>query len=129
MRYQKDANPGRRAALQNLSFAKQCFASATVPLGRLVLCMDAALSVLDDILRERPKGSREHKAACDIVEVLDSEARLQLGMLPDSAHDVLTLTRFFDRGIYDVAEVTRILCEFQKLCTDMWMKGGLSTGR
>ena len=94
VRYQKDANPGRRAALQNLSFAKQRFDSATVPLGRLVLCMDAALSVLDDILRERPKGSREHKAACDIVEVLDSEACLQLGMLADSAHAILALTRF-----------------------------------
>ena len=91
--------------------------------------MDASLSVLDYILRERPKGSREHKAACDIVEVLDSEACLQLGMLADSAHDVIALTRFFDRGTYEVAGVMRILCEFQKRCTDMWMKGGLSTGR
>ena len=79
MRYEKDANPGRRAALQNLSFAQQRFDGAVVPLGRLVLCMDAALSVLDDILRERPKGSREHKVACDIVEVLDSERAVSLG--------------------------------------------------
>ena len=56
--------------------------------------MDAVLSVLDDILKERPKGSTEHKAACDIVEVLDSEACLQLGMLADSAHDVLALILF-----------------------------------
>ena len=127
-RYQKDANPTQLRALQNLSFAKQRFDSAAVPLGRLVLCMDAALSVLDDILKERAHGSREHNAAVEIAEMLDTEACLQLAMLADSAHDVLALTRFFDKDSYDVAEMPRILCDFQHRCKAMWVQGGCLHG-
>ena len=71
--------------IKNLAFAKQRFDSLAKPLARLVQHFDSALDVVADILRERGRASPEHVNAARLVDILDSEAMLQMGMLADCA--------------------------------------------
>jgi len=80
--------------IKNLAFAKQRFDSLAKPLARLVQHFDSALDVVTDILRERGRASPEHINAARFVDILDSEAMLQMGMLADCAELCLELTRF-----------------------------------
>ena len=79
---------------KNLAFAKQRFDSLAKPLARLVQHFDSALDVVTDILRERGRASPEHINAARLVDILDSEAMLQMGMLADCAELCLELTLF-----------------------------------
>ena len=56
---------------------------------------DSALDVVADILRERGRASPEHVNATQLVDIMDSEAMLQMGMLANYAEVCLELTRFF----------------------------------
>ena len=85
--------------------------------------MRRCLSALSDILRER-KGSKEHQSACQIAQALETESCLQLAMLADSAKDVLSLTRFFDKETYDVSDVPKILSEVKSKCQHILIDGG-----
>ena len=64
-------------------------------LSRLAQHFDSAPDVVADILRERGRASPEHVNAARLVDILDSEAMLQMGMLADCAELCLELTRFF----------------------------------
>ena len=83
--------------IKNLAFAKQRFDSLAKPLARLVQHFDSALDVVTDILRERGRASPEHINAARLVDILDSEAMLQMGMLADCAELCLELTRVLTR--------------------------------
>ena len=81
--------------IKNLAFAKQRFDSLAKPLARLAQHFDSALDVAADILRERGRATPEHVNAAQFVDVMDSEAMLQMGMLADCAEACMELTRLF----------------------------------
>ena len=83
--------------IKNLAFAKQRFDSLAKRLARLVQHFDSALDVVADILRERGRASPEHAHAAQFVDIMDSEAVLQMGVLADCAELCLELTRLFDK--------------------------------
>ena len=83
--------------IKNLAFAKQRFDSLAKPLARLVQHFDSALDFVTDILRERGRASPEHINAARLVDILDSEAMLQMGMLADCAELCLELTLLLTR--------------------------------
>ena len=60
--------------------------------------MGVALSVLDDTLRERARGSSDYIAAKEIIATPGDEACLQLGMLADVAQDILQLQKVLRQG-------------------------------
>ena len=75
-------------------------------MARLVQHFDSVLDVVADILRERGRASPEHANATRLVDILDSEAMLQMGMLADCAELCLELTRFFsDKEAFDIGLV------------------------
>ena len=86
-------NPSSR--ILRFFFAKQRFDSLAKPLARLVQRFDSALDVVADILRERRRASPEHVIATRLVDITDSEAMLQMGMLADCTELCLELTRLF----------------------------------
>ena len=91
---ERRTDPAQRI-IKNLAFAKQRFDSLALPLARLVQHFDCALDVVADILQDRPPASPEHTNAAELVDMMDSEAMLQMGMLADCAEVCLDLTRFF----------------------------------
>ena len=90
---ERRTDPAQRI-IKNLAFAKQRFDSLALPLARLAQHVDCALDVVADILQERPPASPEHKHATELVDMMNSEAMLQMGMLTDCAEVCRDLTRF-----------------------------------
>jgi hypothetical protein len=113
--------------IKNLAFAQQRFDSLAKPLARLVQHFDSALDVVTDILRERGRASPEHINAARLVDILDSEAMLQMGMLADCAELCLELTRFFDKETFDIGLVPQRLHDFKDVCQFMFARGGCMT--
>ena len=113
--------------IKNLAFAKQRFDSLAKPLARLVQRFDSALYVVADILRERGRASPEHVNAARLVDILDSEAMLQMGMLADCAELCLELTRFFDKETFDIGLVPQRLHDSNDVCQFMFARGGCMT--
>ena len=97
--------------------------TVALPIGRLCICMGAALSVLDDIVRERAGCSSARIEAQEIVATLGDEACLQLGMLVYVGQAVLQLNPFFDKESYDVVEVPHALTRFKRRSNNLWFKG------
>ena len=91
---ERRTDPAQRI-IKNLAFAKQRFDSLALPLARLAQHFDCALDVVADILLERPPASPEHTHAAHLVDIMDSEAMLQMGMLAECAQACLDVTRFF----------------------------------
>ena len=102
--------------IKNLAYAKQRFESLAKPLARLVQHFDCAMDVVADILRERGRADPVHINAAALVDVMDSEAMLQMGMLADCAEACLDLTRFFDKETFDIALVPDRLRRFKDVC-------------
>ena len=86
--------------IKNLAlFAKQRFDSLAKPFARLAQHFDSALDMAADILRERGRASPEHVHATQLVDIMGSEAMLQMGMLADCAEACLELTWFWTRKL------------------------------
>ena len=62
--------------------------------------------------------------AARLVDILDSEAMLQMGMLADCAELCLELTRFFDKETLDIGLVPQRLHDFKDVCQLMFARGG-----
>ena len=118
---------GTARPIKNLAYAKQRFDSMALPLARLVQHFDAALQVACDVLRERGRSTPEHIGAALVVDTLDNEAMLQMGMMADCADEVVRLTRFFDSELYDHALVAPRLAQFRATCEYLFAGGGCLT--
>jgi hypothetical protein len=84
---------GMKGSVRDMSFAKQRFDSTAKPLGRCLLNLDAAISTMDIICRQRPATSKEHQGGRDFLTLI-SEPRslLLMGMLADASDECLVLT-------------------------------------
>ena len=123
---ERRTDPAQRI-IKNLAFAKQRFDSLALPLARLVQHFDCALDVVADILQERPPASPEHKNAAQLVDIMDSEAMLQMGMLADCAEACLDLTRCVDKETFDIGLVPGRLDQFKDVCEFMCARCGCMT--
>ena len=106
---------GVQGSIRDMSFAKQRFDSTAKPLGRCLLNLDATISAMDIICRQRPAASKEHKGARGFLELLSEPKNLVLmGMLADASDECLVLTRFFDREAFRLEEMAEQLATFKQ---------------
>lgn len=76
---------GMQGSVRDMSFAKQRFDSTAKPLGRCLLNLDAAISTMDIICRQRPTTSKEHRGGRDFLTLMSEPRNLLLmGMLADA---------------------------------------------
>ena len=121
---------GMQGSVRDMSFAKQRFDSTAKPLGRCLLNLDAAISTMDIICRQRPTTSKEHRGGRDFLTLI-SEPRslLLMGMLADASDECLVLTRFFDREAFRVEDMAEQLSAFRRQIRRLFAeKGCLGSG-
>ena len=75
-------------------------------------------------MRERGRASPEHIHAAQLVDIVDSEAMLQMGVLADCAEACLELTRFLTRKRSTSVWYPQRLDRFQYVCEFMFTRGG-----
>ena len=109
---------GSAAALigevKNLSFAKQRFDSTAKPLGRCLWNLDALISTCHIILERRQPRSEPGKSCTRFIDLLSEEVVVLLGMLADASDECLLLTRFFDQGMFEVANMSTEVLGFKQ---------------
>ena len=81
-----------RSSVRNMSFAKQRFDSNAKPLGRAALNLDALISTMALILRQRNRNSKEGQGAANFLKALSPRNVLLMGMMADDADECLLLT-------------------------------------
>ena len=129
----KQTRPGNaadiRGTVKNMSFAKQRFDSSAKPLGRCVLNLDALISTMEIIMRQRPTSSKEAQGARQFLAILNERSVLLMGMLADATDECLVLTRFFDKEAFQLEDTARQLNGFRNKLHWLFSKRGcLGTG-
>lgn len=110
--------------VKNLSLAKHRFDSTQKPVGRMVLFMDALVSVALYILAKRARTSREGKIAEDFLRGLNMEDYIQLAMMADAGDETIMLVRLCDSEDFDPATSTHEIAEFKKRISYLFRCGG-----
>ena len=110
--------------IKNLSLAKHRFDSTQKPVGRMVLFMDAVISVALYIVAKRARSSREGKIAEDFLRGLTMEDYIQLAMMADAGDETIMLVRLCDSEDFDPATSTHELAEFKRRIMYLFQHGG-----
>ena len=91
--------------IRDFAYAPHRYNSEAKVLLRLVLTLDAVLTVACQVLVVRGPTSDEGRAITEMMEMLDDEVVLQLGMMADAALEIDTFVRFGDTSDLDEAEL------------------------
>ena len=110
--------------VKNLSLAKHRFDSTQKPVGRMILFMDAVISVALFILARRARSSREGKIAEDFLRGLTMEDYIQLAMMADAGDETIMLVRLCDCEDFDPATTTHEIAQFRKRIVYLFQHGG-----
>jgi hypothetical protein len=110
--------------VKNLSLAKHRFDSTQKPVGRMILFMDAVISVALFILARRARSSREGKIAEDFLRGLTMEDYIQLAMMADAGDETIMLVRLCDCEDFDPATTTHEIAQFRKRIVYLFQQGG-----
>ena len=103
-----------RGQVKNLSFAKQRFDSTAKPLGRCLWNLDALISTCHIIQETRGVRTDAGKSCAQFIALLNEEVVVQLGMLADASDECLVLTRFFDQGMFELANMSTEVLGFKR---------------
>jgi hypothetical protein len=110
--------------VKDLSYAKQRFDSTARPLGRMVVHFEALLQTAMDIVRERGPSTKEHQSANRALELLDTEAMLQLGMVADACEAVVRFIRFLDKECFEISALPAHIDTLAATATELFHNGG-----
>ena len=110
--------------MKDLSYAKQRFDSTARPLGRMVVHFEALLQTAMDIVRERGPSTKEHQSANRALELLDTEAMLQLGMVADACEAVVRFIRFLDKECFEISALPAHIDTLAATATELFHNGG-----
>ena len=94
--HQRQLSPAGKL-VKDLSYAEQRFDSTARPLGRMVVHFEALLQTAMDIVRQRGPSTKEHQSANHALELLSTEAMLQLGMVADACEAAVHFIRCLDK--------------------------------
>ena len=119
LRHSPAGNP-----VKDLSYAKHRFDSTARPLGRMVVHFEALLQTAMDIVRERGPSTKEHQSANRALELLDTEAMLQLGMVADACEAVVRFIRFLDKECFEISALPAHIDTLAATATELFHNGG-----
>lgn len=91
--------------IRDFAYAPHRYNSEAKVLLRLVITMDAVLTVACQVLAIRGPTSEEGKAMVEMMDMIDDEVVLQLGMMAEAALELDGFVRFGDQSNLDEAEL------------------------
>ena len=109
--------------ISDFAYAPHRYNSEAKVLLRLVITLDAVLTVASQVVVIRGHSSEEGKAVIEMMEMLDDEVVLQLGMMAEAAVELDAFVRFGDESNLDEAELPEKQEGLKTIIDSLFVKG------